>query len=94
MAMDVLEMWRLIYQEELPTDIGPVRQLLERYSKIASSDVDSHLYAIVSATLGIIFSAGSWVRRADWILLRRQPFGLSSPEANGGYPKSGKRPGQ
>ena len=48
MAMDVLEMWRLIYQEELPADIGPVRQLLEEYSKIAAADVDSHLYAIVS----------------------------------------------
>jgi hypothetical protein len=50
MAMDVLEMWRLIYQEELPGDIGPMRQLLEQYSKIAAGNVDSHLYAIVSLT--------------------------------------------
>ncbi|PKS05067.1 hypothetical protein jhhlp_008434 [Lomentospora prolificans] len=44
--MDLMEMWKLIYQEELPLDIGPIRELLEEYSSIESADIDSHLYAI------------------------------------------------
>lgn len=47
--MDVLEMWRLIYQEELPKDIGNVRGLLEDYSSLKADDIDAHLYAIVRA---------------------------------------------
>ena len=43
-----MEMWKLIYQEELPLDIGPVRELLEIYSGIEPADIESHLYAIVS----------------------------------------------
>lgn len=45
--MDVMEMFRLIYQEELPPDIGPIRKLLQDYSDINSNEVESHLYKIV-----------------------------------------------
>ena len=31
--MDVMEMFRLIYQEELPPDIGPIQELLRDYSR-------------------------------------------------------------
>lgn len=39
-------MWRLIYQEELPKDIGNVRGLLQDYSGLKADDVEAHLYAI------------------------------------------------
>ena len=45
--MDVMEMFRLIYQEELPPDIGPIRNLLQDYSDINPNQVESHLYKIV-----------------------------------------------
>ena len=45
--MDVMEMYRLIYQEELPPDIGPMRKLLQDYSDIPASRIESHLYQIV-----------------------------------------------
>jgi hypothetical protein len=45
--MDVMEMFRLIYQEELPPDIGPIRKLLQDYSDINLNQVESHLYKIV-----------------------------------------------
>lgn len=42
-------MWRLIYQEELPKDIGNVRGLLQDYSGLKADDVEAHLHAIVRA---------------------------------------------
>lgn len=45
--MDVMEMFRLIYQEELPPDIGPMRELLQDYSDIKPNQIESHLYKIV-----------------------------------------------
>lgn len=53
-----MEMWKLIYQEELPLDIGPVRELLEVYSGIEPADVESHLYAIVSCEHLLSFAPG------------------------------------
>lgn len=47
-AMDLMEMWKLIYQEELPPDIGPVKDILEEYSGIDSTEVEAHLHTIVS----------------------------------------------
>lgn len=49
--MDVMEMWRLIYQEELPKDIGNARELLQDYSGLKADNVEAHLYAIVRARL-------------------------------------------
>jgi len=46
--MDLMEMWKLIYQEELPPDIGPVKDILEEYSGIDSTEVEAHLHTIVS----------------------------------------------
>ncbi|SPN99012.1 uncharacterized protein DNG_02051 [Cephalotrichum gorgonifer] len=44
--MDLMDMWRLIYQEELPPDIGPARELLCAYSNLKECEVEPHLYAI------------------------------------------------
>ncbi|CAI4215444.1 unnamed protein product [Parascedosporium putredinis] len=41
-----MEMWKLIYQEELPPDIGPVKDILEEYSGIDSTEVEAHLHTI------------------------------------------------
>lgn len=44
-------MFRLIYQEELPLDIGPIRKLLQDYSGINRNQVESHLYKIVCPSM-------------------------------------------
>ncbi|XP_044719095.1 methyltransferase domain-containing protein [Hirsutella rhossiliensis] len=41
--MDVIEMQRWAYVQDLPSDIDPVRQLLRTYSRIPEEHVDSHL---------------------------------------------------
>ncbi|CAI4215730.1 unnamed protein product [Parascedosporium putredinis] len=49
--MDLMEMWKLIYQEELPPDIGPVKDILEEYSGIDSTEVEAHLHTIIGFEL-------------------------------------------
>lgn len=46
--MDVLEIQKWSYMEQLPQDIYNLRQLLEQYSKIGPAEVDDHLFSIVS----------------------------------------------
>lgn len=37
-----------VYQESLPKDIEPFRQLLKSYSNIPNDEIDGHLHKIVS----------------------------------------------
>lgn len=41
--MDVLEMCQWMYCEDLPDDIGPTMELLERYSGLRRDKIESHL---------------------------------------------------
>lgn len=41
-------LWAFMYEPELPDDIHQARKLLENYSKIPASEVDSHLHKVVS----------------------------------------------
>jgi hypothetical protein len=40
-----------MYEPELPKDVGPAREILEKYSGIPSDDIDRHLHAVVSQPL-------------------------------------------
>ncbi|KAL5628947.1 hypothetical protein BROUX41_002338 [Berkeleyomyces rouxiae] len=44
--MDIFTMYRLIYQEDLPQDIAPMTDLLQRYSRIPSAEIEAHLHSI------------------------------------------------
>ncbi|PHH51005.1 Methyltransferase ausD [Ceratocystis fimbriata CBS 114723] len=44
--MDIFDMYRLIYQEDLPQDIAPMTGLLQRYSHLPSDQIESHLHSI------------------------------------------------
>lgn len=46
--MDVIEMQRWAYVQDLPSDIDPVRHFLRTYSRIPEEHVDSHLRRVVS----------------------------------------------
>jgi hypothetical protein len=46
-SYDIAELRAQIYWD-LPSDIGPIRQLLEDYSGIRPDEVDEHILAIVS----------------------------------------------
>lgn len=46
--MDVIEVQRWAYVQDLPSDIDPVRHLLRTYSRIPEEHVDSHLRRVVS----------------------------------------------
>lgn len=40
-----------VYIEELPSDIEPIRRLLEKYSGIRTREVDDHIHEIVRTVI-------------------------------------------
>lgn len=46
--MDILELQKWAFMPGLPDNITPIRDLLVRYSRIPSEEIDSHLIRIVS----------------------------------------------
>lgn len=46
--MDILEIQKWAFMPGLPDNITPIRDLLVRYSRIPTEQIDSHLIRIVS----------------------------------------------
>lgn len=47
--MDIVELQKWAYVPDLPDDIGPIRRLLQEYSRIPAKDVNAHILRVVRA---------------------------------------------
>lgn len=62
-SMDVMDMQKWAFLKDPPADISPMRELLVRYSRVPSRDVEYHLLRIVSNTGW--YSQRSFTNRLD-----------------------------
>lgn len=73
--MDILEIQKWAFMPGLPDNITPIRDLLVRYSRIPTEQIDSHLIKIVSC-LALTVTASFFTLLTLRVLTARGSMGV------------------